>query len=208
VALPDSGSRVGALTDGGCRACPSSGSGSRVVASPSGGSRACSASDGGSRVVASPTADRGQARPDPGTTSVVAGLERLLQIQLRGHQPPQWRVRWPPSDPAASGVDPLPLSLPLCRQPVGLGLARPLKLVVLRGSARHENRSIVLCLGRRPGPWPCEARLGRHGVPCRPVGYRAVLARARARPGRSGPLAIYSLAIGCLQATKQLKVSF
>ena len=58
----------------------------------------------------------------------------------------------------------------------GCELARPIILVVLSGPARHEKWPIVPCLGRRPGPWPCEAQPERHGVPCRPVGYRAVLA--------------------------------
>ena len=72
------------------------------------------------------------------------------------------------------------LSLSLCRQPVGFRLARPVKLVMLHGPARHGNQPIVSCLGQRLGPWSCEAQPWRHVVPCRPDSHRVVLSRARA----------------------------
>ena len=68
---------------------------------------------------------------------------------------------------------------------VGLGLARPVKMAMPRGPARHGNRPIVPCLGRRQDTRPAVARHGRHGVPCRPDILRAV-------PSRAGPMAKYN----------------
>ena len=67
---------------------------------------------------------------------------------------------------------------------VGLGLARPVKMAMPRGPARHGNRPIVPCLGRRQDTRPAVARHGRHGVPCRPDILRVV-------PSRASPMAKY-----------------
>jgi len=128
--------------------------------------------------------------------------EQQRRIRHRCNRSGEWRARWPPPDPVSislttSGVNPLHLSsavalpLSLCQQPVGLGLAWPVKLAVLLGPDRHENQPIVSCLGQRLGPWSCEAQPWRHVVPCRPDSHRVVLSRAHAMPCWPGPLAIY-----------------
>ena len=102
-----------------------------------------------------------------GATDPASG-ERAGLLRIR-RQSPRRRAESTPTP--LERCHPSPLSL--CRQPVDLGLARPVELVVLLGPARHENRPIVLCLGRRPGPWPCEARSGRHG-PGGPARWRSM----------------------------------
>ena len=75
---------------------------------------------------------------------------------------------------------------------MGCGPAQPVKFAVLHGPARRENRPIGPCLGRRPGTKHAPARPVRPGGPCRPDHFRAGPARCHARPGRAGPLAIYT----------------